>query len=162
MKFPTNFYQKTINTFILSRLGFFYKIFSVYFDRLERNHVQSWAEGEIGAYRDPIHFSKFNSESTKTLDVFLKYTEPTDMVFDLGCNVGRVMAYFNEHSIKNLHGVDVMKSALDLTPELFPELIENKKCKFFHLTFSNFYKSAPDAFYDCTISWGATIELTHP
>jgi SAM-dependent methyltransferase len=161
MKLPTNFFKKTINTFILNR-GIFYKIFSIYFEKIDRKHVKYWAEGKAGAPKDPAHFSQLSAELTQNLDVFLKYVEPTDKVLDLGCNVGRVMAYFNKHSIKNLHGVDIMKNALELTPELFPELIENKNCKFFNLTFSDFYKSTPNAFYDCTISVGATIELINP
>lgn len=145
----------------MSRLSIFYRIFTIYFDAKERNHVKSWQEGEEGAYRDPYHWSVLEPEIKNFLDIFLNYIEPTDLVLDLGCNVGRVMSYLNENSIRNLHGVDIMKRALDLTPQFFPELINNKRSKFFHMTFADFYKVTPKAYYDCTFSRGATIELIH-
>jgi SAM-dependent methyltransferase len=124
--------------------------------------LNTWKKGNIGLFRNPEHFINIDADLKKSLDLFLNYIGPKDLVLDLGCNVGRVMNYLLKNKINNIHGVDVMESTNDLRPEIFPELSKSPLVKFFTMPFNNFFRMPNLAYYDCIITVGATIELIHP
>ena len=123
----------------------------------------SWREGKQGAYRDPMHFIELRPDIDELLlnkiIVILK-KDKNNSILDLGCNSGRHLNFLYQHDFKNLHGVDVMKSALHIFDKMFPECskVTNKK----HDLFQNFLINSPNKHYNLTYSVGATIELIHP
>ena len=154
--------RKVLNSILRPRLSTFYRLSRVLNRRRFDSDLNTWKNGNIGLYRNPQHFVEIDADLKKSLDIFLNYITPQDLVLDLGCNIGRVMNYLLRNQIQNLHGVDAMESTNDLRLSIFPDLAKSTKTKFFTMSFNDFFRTSNPANYDCIITVGATIELVNP
>lgn len=126
------------------------------------NDEKTWSQGDIGEYRDYSKFNKVISNIDKlTLDKVYELTPDNDLpVLDLGCNQGRCIRYLYKKGLRNLHGVDIMNSALKYFEEKYEEIYKDCKleCNFFQV----YLNKINDNFFYNSFTIGATIELVHP
>jgi SAM-dependent methyltransferase len=124
--------------------------------------ADSWIVGDFGKYRDPSHFKDLRSGiDILLLEKVLEHTINKDApVLDLGCNSGRHLEYLHKNGLRNLSGVDVMKSALMYFQERCPDAYEDSTIH--HDFFQHFLRNEMDKKYETVYSVGATIELVHP
>ena len=145
-------YKETI---IKKFLKFFY-----FYPKLKE--ANTWAKGDIGNYRDYNYFEKLRPNIDEfTLDKIFELTEDKNQpVLDLGCNQGRHIRYLYNKGLKNLYGVDVMKSALKYFEEKYSDIYKNSnlECDFFQ----RYLNKTKDNFFYNTFTFGATIEIVHP
>tara|TARA_Y100000768_G_scaffold291940_1_gene225914 strand:- start:236 stop:961 length:726 start_codon:yes stop_codon:yes gene_type:complete len=124
--------------------------------------ASDWAEGDIGKNRDYSSFDKISIHKHKfTLDKIYELTPNNDLpILDLGCNQGRCIRYLHKKGLRNLHGVDIMKSALKYFEEKYGNIY--KDCKLECNFFQKYLNKANDNFFYNSFTFGATIELIHP
>lgn len=121
----------------------------------------TWAEGDIGKYRNYSSFDKISPKYELTLDKIYKLTPNKDLpVLDLGCNQGSCIRYLYKKGLRNLHGVDIMKSALKYFEENYEDIY--KDCKLECNFFQKYLNKTNDNFFYNSCTFGATIELIHP
>jgi SAM-dependent methyltransferase len=146
-------YSETLIQKILLKLFYFYP-------RLKE--TSTWAEGDIGKYRDYSLFEKFRPNIDEfTLDKIFKLTPSKELpVLDLGCNQGRCIRYLYKKGLRNLHGVDVMESALKYFEEQYESIY--KDCKLECNFFQRYLIKTKDNFFYNSYTFGATIEIVHP
>ena len=80
-------------------------------------------------------------------------------ILDLGCNVGRHLAYLHGQGYRNLHGVDWSESALRDMAARYPDMHANTKLT--RASFQDFLGAAREP-VDLVYTRGATFELVHP
>lgn len=124
--------------------------------------ADSWIEGDFGKYRDPLHFKDLRPGiDVLLLEKVLEYANSIESpVLDLGCNSGRHLEYLHNKGLRNLSGVDIMKSALLYFQERCPEAYKDSKIH--HDFFQHFLRITVDKKFEIVYSVGATIELVHP
>jgi SAM-dependent methyltransferase len=124
--------------------------------------ADSWIEGDFGKYRDPLHFKDLRPDiDILLLTKVLEFAKSKDSsVLDLGCNSGRHLEYLHNKGLRNLTGVDIMKSALLYFQERCPEAFRDSQIH--HDFFQHFLRNTVDKKFEIVYSVGATIELVHP
>ena len=146
-------YRETFIKKILFKFLYFYP-------RLKE--TSTWAEGNIGKYRDYSLFEKFRPNIDKfTLEKIFELTaNKHEPVLDLGCNQGRCIRYLYEKGLRNLYGVDIMYTALKYFEEKYKDVYKNcnLECDFFQ----RYLNKTKDNFFYNTYTFGATIEIIHP
>jgi hypothetical protein len=159
-----NFYftRKILNSILRPKFGIYYISHRRLYPKRYFRDLITWEKAGVGLWRNPQDFMEIDADLKKVLDLCLNYIDHDDLVLDLGCNVGRVMNYFHENRIRNLHGVDILESGKDLTSRLYPELAKSDTTRFFTMSFFDFFRLPNLAYYDCVITVGATIELINP
>ncbi len=80
-------------------------------------------------------------------------------ILDLGCNVGRHLAYLHGQGYRNLHGVDWSESALRDMAARYPDMHANAMLT--RASFEDFLGAAREP-VDLVYTRGATFELVHP
>jgi len=80
-------------------------------------------------------------------------------ILDLGCNVGRHLAYLHGQGYRNLHGVDWSESALRDMAARYPDMHANAMLT--RASFEHFLGGAREP-VDLVYTRGATFELVHP
>jgi len=80
-------------------------------------------------------------------------------ILDLGCNVGRHLAYLHAQGYRNLHGVDWSESALRDMAARYPDMHANAMLT--RASFEDFLGAAREP-VDLVYTRGATFELVHP
>jgi SAM-dependent methyltransferase len=80
-------------------------------------------------------------------------------ILDLGCNVGRHLAYLHGQGYRNLHGVDWSESALRDMAARYPDMHANAMLT--RASFEDFLGAAREP-VDLVYTRGATLELVHP
>ena len=80
-------------------------------------------------------------------------------ILDMGCNVGRHLAYLYAQGYRNLRGVDWSSAAIRDMSQRYPEMHAHSK-----LTIASFedYLGANPERVDLVYTRGATFELVHP
>jgi SAM-dependent methyltransferase len=146
-------YSQSLITKILFKLFYFYPQFK---------DEGTWAEGDKEKYRDYSSFDKIDDTHHKlTLDKIYELTPNKDLpVLDLGCNQGRHIRHLYKKGLRNLHGVDIMKSALKYFEENYEDIY--KDCNLENNFFQKYLDKTNDNFFYNSYTIGATIELIHP
>jgi len=80
-------------------------------------------------------------------------------ILDLGCNVGRHLAYLHGQGYRNLHGVDWSESALRDMAARYPDMHANAILT--RASFEDFLGADREP-VDLVYTRGATFELVHP
>jgi SAM-dependent methyltransferase len=80
-------------------------------------------------------------------------------ILDLGCNVGRHLAYLHAQGYRNLHGVDWSESALRDMAARYPDMHANAILT--RASFEDFLGADREP-VDLVYTRGATFELVHP
>ncbi|MGZ8229703.1 MAG: class I SAM-dependent methyltransferase [Burkholderiales bacterium] len=80
-------------------------------------------------------------------------------ILDLGCNVGRHLAYLHAHGYRNLRGVDWSESAIRDMAQRYPDM--HAHAKLTRASFQDFLSAAVEPM-DLVYTRGATFELVHP
>ena len=84
--------------------------------------TKTWAQGDIGLYRDPSGFREYGRDIEILCDAVVHHaSSPEAPVLDLGCIAGRHLKLLLTKGLTNLHGVDICKRALELSEEWFPD-----------------------------------------
>jgi SAM-dependent methyltransferase len=124
--------------------------------------VDTWKEGNAGKYRDFNHFKKFRPRVDILLikEIHNTLKDKNSSILDLGCNCGRHLRFLMRLGFTNLHGVDIMKSAVDWFYKL--DLKKRENIKISNDFFQSFLKNSPARKYDLVFTVGSTIEEIHP
>lgn len=80
-------------------------------------------------------------------------------ILDMGCNVGRHLAYLHEQGYRNLRGVDWSESAIRDMARRYPEM--HAAAKLTRASFEEFLSAAQEP-VELVYTRGATFELVHP
>jgi len=108
----------------------------------------------------PSDFKEIDERSKTYLDLIEKHTAPDFHILDVGCNCGRHLNALFKLGYRKFTGVDVSRNALALMGEWFPDLTSSATIN--HATFEEFFSGQDDLSFDCTITFGATIENVSP
>ena len=144
--------QKKLPNKLLRKIIYFYPSIS---------DSYSWIHGDEDSWRNPMDFLKLRRGLDDVfLDYFEKNVKKNDKILDLACNCGRHLNALHRKNYKDLNGVDIMVTALNLFKKTFPEVFEKANIE------NNFMQrkllKTQNKFYDSLYSIGATIELVHP
>lgn len=80
-------------------------------------------------------------------------------ILDLGCNVGRHLAYLHRCGYRSLHGVDFSSAAVEDMQKRYPEMYRDSKI--IVASFQEYLSCNQDQF-ELVYTRGATFELVHP
>ena len=123
--------------------------------------TKTWAQGDIGEYRDPSGFRDYSDDIEILCDTVVHHTSAAGVpVLDLGCNAGRHLNLLLSKGLTNLYGVDICKRAIELSEEWFPNT--KGKVKFSHDLFQRYLPTIEDRFFEIVYTHATTIEATHP
>jgi SAM-dependent methyltransferase len=123
--------------------------------------AKTWAEGDIGNYRDPSGFREYGHDIEVLCETVTQHaTAPDAPILDLGCNAGRHLNLLVAKGFTNLHGVDICKRALELMEEWFPET--KGKVELHHDLFQRYLPKLPERFFEIVYTHATTIEAAHP
>lgn len=140
---------------------YFYKILSHYFFMPTSIDFVIWfLRDGLDEVKRPSDFNTIDERSTIYLDLIDEHTDADFHILDVGCNCGRHLNALFGRGYRKLTGVDISKNALALMGEWFPDLCAYAKLN--HATFEEFFTRQDDLSYDCTITYGATIENVNP
>ena len=123
--------------------------------------LETWINGDTGQIQYPERFRTMDGKATLLVNTVIGCSKNRDdVILDLGCNCGRHLDYLYRRGFHNLHGIDVMNSALRKSAEWFPDTVAT--CDLKHDTFQHFLLIQSNRSFDIVYSHGATIELVHP
>jgi len=97
--------------------------------------------------------------SLKLVSLFDKYCSKDDKILEIGCNVGRNIHHLYNAGYKNISGVEINKTAIDLGKKIYPETIANFPiaCE----AVEDFILRIPDNTYDVVFTLGVLMHI-HP
>ena len=136
----------------------FYKIFYFY---PKLNEIHEWAQGNKKKYRNFADFANLELHDIFILNKILDLTKDKNSpILDLGCNQGRHIRYLHQRGLRNMHGVDIMQSAINYFKKNYYDIYKQHtiECN----AFERYFKKIQDNFFHITYSFGATLELVHP
>lgn len=145
------FIEKFWNTYIRFPLPWMYR----------RSTSGHWASQAIGDLHGPDKFLQLTNTSDKLIERVCELAPCKESkLLDLGCNVGRHMNALWNIGFRNLSGVDIQSSAIEMMAREFPTMFE---CSSVHCeSFEEFLPKVPNDTYDLVFTHGATIELVTP
>lgn len=91
------------------------------------------------------------------VDKMRQHAAPGDRILELGCNVGRNLAFLHHGGFKNLQGVEINEEASRLMTEIFPEL---KHVRVVVSTIEDFLSMTEDDAFDVIFTM-AVLEHVH-
>jgi 2-polyprenyl-3-methyl-5-hydroxy-6-metoxy-1,4-benzoquinol methylase len=91
------------------------------------------------------------------VDKMRQHATPDDRILELGCSVGRNLAFLYHGGFKKLHGVDISEEAVRLMTEIFPEL---KQAQIDVSTIEDLLRKIGDDAFDVVFSM-AVLEHLH-
>jgi SAM-dependent methyltransferase len=140
---------------------YFYKTISHYLFMPTSIEFLIWyLRDGLDEVKRPSDFNEIDERSTTYLDLIEKHTALDFHILDVGCNCGRHLSALFKRGYRKFTGVDISKNALTLMGEWYPDLIPCATLN--HATFEEFFTRQEDLSYDCTITYGATIENVNP
>jgi len=105
-------------------------------------------------------FERIDPASQVQMDEIMALVpERNAAILDLGCNVGRHLAYLHAQGYRNLHGVDWSESALRDMAARYPDMHANAILT--RASFEDFLGADREP-VDLVYTRGATFELVHP
>lgn len=111
-----------------------------------------------GNENHPCTYGRFLiGRSLFLVDKMRQHATPNDRILELGCNVGRNLAFLHYGGFKKLYGVDVNEEAARLMTELFPEL---KQARIDVSTIEDLLRTTEDDAFDVIFSM-AVLEHLH-
>lgn len=124
--------------------------------------VNTWKDGDEGKYRDFNHFKKFRPKIDILLikEIFYNVKNKNSSILDIGCNCGRHLRFLKRLGFNNLHGVDIMKSAVNWFYNL--DLNKTENIIINHDFFQSFLTKTNSRTFDLVFTVGSTIEEIHP
>lgn len=122
---------------------------------------RNWENQKLGEPHGPDQFLELTTTSQILLDEVVSRAISKDAaILDLGCNAGRHMHALWARGFRNLHGVDIQHSALEMMRRAFPNMMSSVTVS--QGTFQDYLPSIPDGAFEISFTHGATVELVPP
>ena len=116
-------------------------------DPKDRNHPYYYLDAE-------------SKRSMMLVDIMKRFASPEDTILELGCNVGRNLAFLHRAGFHRLSGLDINRKALELAPLVYPEL---ENTALFCGAIEEILTDKPPCFYNSDVIFTmATLEHIHP
>lgn len=117
-----------------------------------------WSDVGIGETMGPQDYLEISPHSKTLVNELLHRCDNANRSFlDLGCNRGRFLNILFKSGMKNIEGVDICASAIDIAIKETPEFLSNKSL---HLkTIQEFLLDKSSFSVDIVYTHGATVEL---
>ena len=122
--------------------------------------AENWADVAFGRQSRPDRFVDMNESNLLLVEEVMARTNcASDDILDLGCNVGRHLAWLARSGCTHLHGVDISSDAVSAKDRLFPEL-NNTTISLD--TIQRYLRRQKANSFEIVFTHGATVELIHP
>lgn len=72
----------------------------------------------------PMHYTEPIARSEALLSILNGRLEVEDPILELGCNVGRNLAFLHDNGFRNLSGIEINPHAVKLLREIYPQLTD--------------------------------------